>query len=60
VDSLNNWQQKINTDNIIWLKPLDKQNVFIIQASKSYPELDKLKELIDEKISTTNDTIHTK
>ena len=60
VDSLNNWQQKINTDNIIWLKPLDQKNVFIIQASKSYHELDKLKELIDEKISTTNDTIHTK
>jgi len=60
VESKNNWQQKLNADNIIWLKPLDQQNVFIIQASKSFPELDKLKKLIDKKISTTNDTTYTK
>jgi len=54
-----NWQQKRNRENIIWLKPLDRQNIFIIQASKSYPELDKLKKLIDKKINTTNDTTYT-
>jgi hypothetical protein len=60
LDSRNSWQLKSNQDGTIWLKPLDQQNVFIIQASESFPEFDKLKELIDKKISATNGNNQTK
>ncbi|MEJ2049757.1 MAG: hypothetical protein P8Y60_07935 [Calditrichota bacterium] len=45
------WQLKTNENNIFWLRVLDQKNVFIIQASKKFPDLEKLKQLINERLS---------
>jgi hypothetical protein len=51
------WQSKTNKNDIFLLRVLDQRNIFIIQATKKFPNLENLKQLINERLSVS-ENIH--